>query len=145
MILADLLTIETKRANLEPKMKVNLRLFGIFAAAGILLAGGCSSPRTMDQMKIGLWASNQRLWDEAIFRWQRVLEGNPHSAAAHNNLAVAYETKGLWEDARREYEAALKIDPKNSLIQSNFSQFKQNQEGQDSQKSEPLKKGTHEK
>jgi Flp pilus assembly protein TadD len=145
MILAGLLTLDKKRANLEPEMRANLRLFGSLAAAGILLAGGCTAPRTMDQMKIGLWASSQKLWDEAIFRWQRVLESKPNSAAAHNNLAVAYETKGLWEDARREYEAALKIDPQNSLIQSNFSQFKQNLEGKDSRKPEPLKKESHEK
>jgi len=91
-------------------------------------------------MTVGLWASRQQLWDEAIYRWRRALEADPRSAAAHNNLAVAYETKGLWEEARKEYEAALALAPQNSLIQSNFSRFKMNLEGRESRSAEPAKK-----
>jgi Flp pilus assembly protein TadD len=102
---------------------MKLKTLGLLAASGLLLAAACSSSRLQDQMKIGLWASRQDLWDEAIYRWRRVLEISPNSAAAHNNLAVAYETKGQWDEARREYDSALKLEPKNSAIKFNFEQF----------------------
>lgn len=106
---------------------MKLKPLGLLAASGLLVvAAACSTSRLQDQMKIGLWASRQDLWDEAIYRWRRVLEINQTSAAAHNNLAVAYETKGLWDEARREYASALKLDPKNSAIKSNFEQFQKN-------------------
>lgn len=96
-------------------------------------------------MNIGLWASRQGLWNEAIFRWQLVLTREPNSAAAHNNLAVAYEVRGQWDDARREYEAALKIEPRNSRIRSNYDQFKKNMEKPGDKKPEPEKKQRDEK
>ncbi|OGD12622.1 MAG: hypothetical protein A2Y86_09795 [Candidatus Aminicenantes bacterium RBG_13_62_12] len=121
-------------------MRADVKLPAVVSLAAILLAGCCSPSRTVDQMTIGLWASRQQLWDEAIYRWRRALEADPRSAAAHNNLAVAYETKGLWEEARKAYEAALALAPQNSLIQSNFSRFKQNLEGRESRGAEPAKK-----
>ncbi len=86
----------------------------------------CASRNTLSQMTFGVEAAEKQLWDEAIFRWKKVLEASPRSAAAHNNLAVAYEKKNRWEDARREYQLALNIDPDNELIQSNFKNFQSN-------------------
>jgi len=119
---------------------MKFKTLGLLAASGLLLAAACSTSRLQDQMKIGLWASRQNLWDEAIYRWRRVLDLNPNSAAAHNNLAVAYETKGMRDEARREYDSALKLDPKNSAITSNFEQFQKNLEVK---KPEDKKKETH--
>jgi Flp pilus assembly protein TadD len=45
---------------------------------------------------------------------------------AHNNLGVAYEKKGLFEDALREYEAALKLGPANTFVKSNYQNCKEN-------------------
>jgi len=64
------------------------------------------------------------LWDEAIFRWKKVANTNPTSVAAHNNLAVAYEKKGLLEDAEKEYRIAEKLGPNNKYVQSNYEKFK---------------------
>ena len=118
-------------------MSIKARGLGALAAAGFILAAGCVSSTAPNQMKIGLWASRHGLWNEAIFRWQLVLTAEPDSAAAHNNLAVAYEVKGQWDDARREYEAALKISPRNSRIISNYDQFKKNMEKPGDKKPEP--------
>lgn len=109
-------------------MRASTRRAWAAAVLALCLSGACASSRAPDQMKIGLWASRQDLWDEAIFRWRQVLETSPDSAAAHNNLAVAYEIKGLWDEARREYEAALKISPQDSRIKFNFDQFQKNME-----------------
>ena len=128
----------TRRSN-------RVRFVGSLAAAASLLAAACASTGGPNQMKIGVWALRHNLWDEALYRWQRVLESNPGSAAAHNNLAVAYEAKGRWEDARREYEAALKSDPGNRKIKSNYDQFKKNLEPPSEGPAEPKKKAPDEK
>jgi tetratricopeptide (TPR) repeat protein len=100
----------------------------VLACLGLGLVFGCAGPRLSDQIGFGIWAADKELWDEAIFRWQKVLAQNPQSVAAHNNLAVAYEKKGLWEEARKEYETALKLAPNNAWVKLNFKNFKNNLE-----------------
>jgi tetratricopeptide (TPR) repeat protein len=94
---------------------------------GLLCLGliSCSGTRPMSQLSIGAWAAEHDLWDEAIFRWTRVIQSSPNSAAAHNNLAVAYEKKGMTAEAGREYELALKLAPSNSYIKENYDRYKQ--------------------
>ena len=41
---------------------------------------------------------------------------------------MAYEKKGLWEEAGKEYEIALALNPKNEYIQANYEKFKQRME-----------------
>jgi Tfp pilus assembly protein PilF len=89
---------------------------------------GCSRPFVEAQLQFGILAAQKDLWDEAIFRWKKVVLSAPRSAAAHNNLAVAYEKKGLWKEAEKEYETALKLDPQNSFIKTNYQNFKDRQE-----------------
>ena len=88
----------------------------------------CGPTTYRSQMLFGIQAAQGRMWDEAIFRWQRVLEQDPDSAAAHNNLAVAYERQGRWEDAEKEYQQALALAPENEYIQANFKNFQTNLE-----------------
>lgn len=90
----------------------------------LLALYGCSRPLVEDQLHFGIEAAQKDLWDEAIFRWKKVLETIPNSAAAHNNLAVAYEKKGFWEEAKKEYEIAFKLSPENTYIKSNYQNFK---------------------
>jgi tetratricopeptide (TPR) repeat protein len=94
-------------------------LFAATLAASVVLAPACASDPARTQLAFGLWASRNSLWDEAIFRWKKAAEADPSSAAAHNNLAVAYEKKGRPADALREYEEALKLDPGNAYVKSN--------------------------
>jgi tetratricopeptide (TPR) repeat protein len=97
-------------------------------AAGLaaLLASAPSCSRTSDQIRFGIWASQNNLWDEAIFRWKKALLADPGSSAAHNNLGVAYEKKSLFEEALREYEAALKLAPDDKFVKSNYQNCKEN-------------------
>jgi tetratricopeptide (TPR) repeat protein len=101
-------------------------IFGLLLAAFLaVLLVNCSPSLVSDQVKLGIWASEKNLWDEAVFRWKKALQANPNSVAAHNNLAVAYEKKGLPEEALKEYEAALKVDPNNSYVKSNYQNCKE--------------------
>ena len=100
--------------------------FLLLACTGAFLFFGCSPSRPWGQIKFGVWASEKNLWDEAIFRWKKALEINPDSVAAHNNLAVAYEKKGRFQDALKEYEAALKLDPDNPRVKANYTSCQEN-------------------
>lgn len=107
--------------------KTSFYLLFVFLA---MIFSGCSTQFGQNQLQFGIQSAQRNLWDEAIFRWKKVLQSDPSSAAAHNNLAVAYEKKGLWEEAKKEYEAALKLKPRDESIQSNYNKFKRIYEGQ---------------
>jgi Flp pilus assembly protein TadD len=77
------------------------------------------------QVEFGIVAAQKELWKEALYRWQRAVEIDPTYAAAYNNLAIAYEHDGKFEDARKAYEKALELDPQNQLIQQNYDLFKE--------------------
>ncbi len=105
--------------------------FTFYLLALLLLSlffSGCKSTTRSNQIQFGIIAAQRGLWDEAIFRWKKEVQSNPDSAAAHNNLAVAYELKRQWDEARKEYEIALKLSPNNSHIKTNFENFKKNLE-----------------
>lgn len=94
----------------------------------IVSLSSCARQLLDNQLLFGIQAAKQDLWDEAIFRWKKVILSNPESAAAHNNLGVAYEQKGLWEEAKNEYEIALKLSPRNARIRANYQNFKKHYE-----------------
>lgn len=50
------------------------------------------------------WKNDYSLWSDTIIK-------SPDSDVAHNNLGVAYEHKGLFDDALREYETAIALNP----------------------------------
>jgi len=61
---------------------------------------------------------------------------NPDSAAAHNNLAVAYEKKGMFKEAQEEYDKALELNPHNKYIQANYKKFQRNLESKSGDQNE---------
>jgi tetratricopeptide (TPR) repeat protein len=63
------------------------------------------------------------LWREAMFRFKRAVQMNPQDPMAHNNLAVAYEANGDFENARKEYLEALRLDRSNDYVKKNYSRF----------------------
>jgi Flp pilus assembly protein TadD len=77
------------------------------------------------QVEFGITVAQKGLWKEATYRWERAVKIDPTYAAAWNNLAIAYEHEGQFEDARTAYEKALQLDPGNLLIRQNFDLFKE--------------------
>lgn len=108
-----------------------IKLYALILIVLTIILSGCSQSYKSHQIQFGIFAAQNDLWDEAIFRWKKAIQLNPESAAAHNNLAVAYEKKGLLDEAEKEYETALKLNPKNSYIKANFENFKKNLVSQD--------------
>jgi Tfp pilus assembly protein PilF len=77
------------------------------------------------QVEFGITVAQKGLWKEALYRWQRAVELDPTYAAAWNNLAIAYEHEGDFEQARQAYEKAVSLDPKNLYIKQNYELFKE--------------------
>ena len=77
------------------------------------------------QVEFGISVAQRGLWREAIYRWERAVEIDPTYAAAHNNLAIAYEHEGDLDKARAAYEKAIALEPTNSFIKQNYELFKE--------------------
>src|SRR5262245_14766641 len=96
-------------------------------ALAVLLAAGCAHRSDLSrpdaQDNFGVRMAKMNLWREAMFRFRRAVEINPNDAMAHNNLAVAYEANGDFDNARKEYLEALKLDRSNAYIQKNYSRY----------------------
>ena len=98
-------------------------LAAVLVLAGAAWLGACRTPPGPPDLRLGVEATRDGRWDEAVALWTKTLAADPSSAAAHNNLAVAYERLGRFEEARAEYEAALKLAPGDSRIRENFRRF----------------------
>ena len=90
-------------------------------------AAGVAADRSAakEQVDFGIKVAQNGLWREAQYRWERAVELDPTYAEAWNNLAIAYEHSGKFDDARKAYETAIKLDPKNMLIRQNYDLFKE--------------------
>ncbi len=104
--------------------------FPVLVAA--LLLTMAASPLAADarsdakkQVEFGVSVAQRGLWREAIYRWERAAQIDPTYAAAHNNLAIAYEHEGDLDKARAAYEKALQLEPNNSYIKQNYELFKE--------------------
>ena len=53
------------------------------------------------QVEFGISVAQRGLWKEAMYRWERAVKIDPTYAAAWNNLAIAYEHEGQFEEARQ--------------------------------------------
>jgi tetratricopeptide (TPR) repeat protein len=105
-----------------------LRRFG--ALFTILLIAACSavdasaSFETKRQLEFGVKMALEGSWREAAFRFQKVVRSDPDNAYAHNNLGVALESVGKFEEALKSYERALELDPGNGKIKENRDRLK---------------------
>ena len=81
--------------------------------------------QSKQQVEFGIKVAQNNLWNEALYRWEKATQLDPTYAAAWNNLAIAYEHEGRFEDAKKAYERALELDPKNLMIRQNYDLFKE--------------------
>lgn len=77
-----------------------------------------------DQLQFGIEMAQQGLWSEALFRFrqaERLTDGE--SATIFNNLAVALEALGQFDEALEYYRKALRLEPGNRGLKRNYARF----------------------
>jgi tetratricopeptide (TPR) repeat protein len=77
-----------------------------------------------DQLSFGIEMAQQGLWSEALFRFrqaERLTDGE--SAVIFNNLAVALEALGQFDEALESYRRALRLEPENRGLKRNYARF----------------------
>ena len=88
---------------------------------------GISNDKLIEQYNdFAIRSAQANLWNEAILRWQRIIEIEPKNAKAHNNLGVAYEAMERFDEALTEYEKAIELDPGNEAYRRNFFKCQKN-------------------
>ncbi|MCZ6681022.1 MAG: tetratricopeptide repeat protein [Candidatus Poribacteria bacterium] len=89
-----------------------------------LVVLGCATSQnqaTIEQYnQFAVRSAKLQLWNEAIFRWQHILEIEPQNAKTYNNLGVAYEALGKIDEAIEAYKRATELDPDNKFYRFNY-------------------------
>ena len=91
-------------------------------ALSLLLAASVEAkekpPRAQGQVEFGVDMAQRGLWSEALFRFRQAERLGDNRASVLNNIAVAYEALGLFDQAQIYYKKALDQDPRNAGSQA---------------------------
>ena len=104
-------------------------LFTLLLVLGCLvgvpaLAGEKKKPVTVkQQLAFGVEMAQRGLWSEALFRFKQANRMEPGNPRVLNNLAVAHESLGLFDQALEYYRAALEAQPENRVVRRNYARF----------------------
>ena len=101
------------------------RLVAVIALAVFLpaLSMAGEGPDLDNEISFGIKMAQRGLWSEALFRFKRAAEQRPGDSKVLNNLAVAYEAVGQYDNALLAYKEALKADTTNRELKRNYSRF----------------------
>jgi Flp pilus assembly protein TadD len=86
-------------------------------------AAAASKTEASVQLEFGVKMATKGLWREAVLRFEKAASVEPNRPEIFNNLAVAYECLGRFDDARQAYEKALELNPSDRRIQENQKRF----------------------
>jgi len=92
----------------------------VVAALVLSASLGMASEDLKEQIRFGIEAAKRNLWSEARFRWKKVIDADPKSGPALNNLGVALEREGRIEEALEMYRRAAKVMPGSSHVKRNL-------------------------
>jgi Tfp pilus assembly protein PilF len=90
---------------------------------GACASGGAPGTDAKEQLRFGVEMARRGLWSEALFRFEQTRRLDPGDPSALNNIAVAYEAVGRFEDALAVYKEAVAVAPGNRDVKTNYSRF----------------------
>ena len=98
------------------------RLCLLISFLSVLSGCGISSDKvSVNQYNdFGIRSAESKLWNEAIYRWNQVLNIDPRNAKAHNNLGVAFEALGRIDEALESYKRATELDSNSKYYRFNY-------------------------
>jgi len=97
----------------------------LVAVTGIGEAGDSAKNEASKQVKWGYKAAKAGYWLEALDRFERANELTPNQPRILNNIAVALEAAGRFEEALLAYETGLSVAPNDRVLRRNFSRFRE--------------------
>lgn len=77
------------------------------------------------EMSIGYKAARRGYWLEALHRFEKANNYTPNQPRILNNIAVAMEASGRFDEALVTYESAMAVSPNDRVLRSNYSRFKE--------------------
>lgn len=80
-------------------------------------------PTAAEQLKFGVNMARRGLWSEALFRFKQADRIDPENPRILNNLAVAYEATGQFDEALALYRRALERHPGDQELRRNYTRF----------------------
>jgi Flp pilus assembly protein TadD len=96
-----------------------------FLAVPDAAAGDGAKKESSAEMSWGYKAARRGYWQEALMRFQHANDLTPNQPEILNNIAVAQEANGLFEQALLTYQTGLAIDPVDSALKRNYARFQE--------------------
>ena len=104
-------------------MRFEAALLGFAVISSGCASGGNPQAAAHVEMREGVKAAQRSYWQEALFRFERARNLNPTNGEVLNNLAVALEALGRYDEALAAYKKALQDTPKSNMIRKNYARF----------------------
>lgn len=82
-----------------------------------------------DQVRFGVRMAREGLWSEALFRFEKARQVEPGNPRVLNNIAVALEAAGRYEEALETYREGLRVAPGDRTLSENYARFLEFYEG----------------
>jgi len=113
---------------MEGGCMLNIKFRVIILCAGIVLTVGCAtssgplatlpmtSPVASNYNLEGIKHFNGGQWEKAKIDFERAVQADAKSAAAHFNLALSFHKMGQHDEAKREFTIAGELAPKSKPI-----------------------------
>lgn len=100
-------------------------VLGAVALLGAPAAGDSQQrpPTSKEQLDFGVDMAQRGLWNEALFRFRQAERLSPEDVSVLNNIAVAYEALGQFEQALEHYQRALRVDANSRDLKRNYARF----------------------
>ena len=102
-------------------MSIRFLFFLLSFPLAIFACATSQNQPTIEQYnQFAIKSAELQLWNEAIFRWNQILDIDPQNARVYNNLGVAYEAQGKIDEATESYKRATELDSRNKYYRFNY-------------------------
>ncbi len=104
-------------------------LSALLLVSGLGFVGACGSAPAVvtetpeSQLAFGVTMAQRQLWNEALFRFRQAARLDSSNPKVYNNLAVACEATGNFEEALENYRKALRLAPTDRTLKANYTRF----------------------
>lgn len=121
-----------QRARLRAAERSGPRRLAIWAIVVVVAISSLPGPAAQaqarpatakEQLEFGVEMAQRELWSEALFRFRQAQRIEPENPKVFNNLAVAHEALGLFEQALDLYRRGLELAPQDKALRNNYARF----------------------